>query len=190
MAGLRSRSLRRELRTPLAATQPEDARRRRAAGRRPSAADRIAPGLAGRGQRSVADPGRAHDRPVDRRVDSPDSAVRAARPVRCHARRLAGESHGRGGPDHGGGHRTRLPAGADGTADGVADQARTHGAAAAHRRAAARLRRGVVLLGRLDRRAAGGAGPAGRDHPAVRCPGRVDCSRGARSAASPCRPVR
>ena len=172
--GLRSRSLRRELRTPLAGTEPEapDPAGLRAA--RPGCADDLPARAAGRGRRCLAHPGRAGRRPVDRRPGPAHLAVRAARAVRDRAALPAGEPDrevrqpdgGRGGPG--------LPADPHREPDRLADPRATAGAAPARGGTADRMRGGLVLLVPLDRGPAGRPGPAGGPAAAGRGAGGVD----------------
>ena len=179
MAGLRSRSLRRELRTPLAATQPEapDPEGLRAADPAPPTVSRrgmlVAVGGASLalaaltvGQ-SIGGWTRRTALFAPRGLSAVAPGALPVNHTAVAARITAADT----GPAY------RLVVTGRRTAMSLTS-APAHGAAAAHRRAAARVRRGLVLLGRLDRRAAGGAGPAGRDDAAGRRPGGVVAAGG------------
>ena len=76
LAGLRSRSLRRELRDPAVRDAPRGTRPGGPAGSVPGSADHLAARAAGRSRRCLGHPGRAGRRPVDRRVDPPHRDLR------------------------------------------------------------------------------------------------------------------
>ena len=186
LAGLRSRSLTPGAADPAGADPARGAGPGWPAGRSPSPADHLAARAAGRGRRRLRLAGRADGRPVDRRLDAADRAVRAPRPVRRPARHAPGEPDGgRHRPDRRR-RRLRLPAGPGRRPAGVPDPRPGSRAAAALRRAADRLRRGLVRVGHLVRGAAGRPGPAGRRQRTRPARGSSRSSAGARSRPRAC----
>ena len=108
-AGLRSRSLRRELRTPLAGTRPRPGPRSLRACGHPAAADALAARAAGRGRRRVAHRWPAWWRASRSAAGPADRAARPPRTVRRPVGRLPVNRTAAGRPDRRG-RGERLPA--------------------------------------------------------------------------------
>ena len=163
LAGLRSRSLRRELHTPLAGTEPEEPDESGLRAARPAA-----PTISRRGLLAVvggasltlvavvAGQSIGGLTPADRVAGTPGA-------VRRRGTRAAGQPDREVDRADRRGRRPGLPAGADRPDVGLADPRTVAGAAADLRRTASRLRGRLVVFLPVDRCAAGRPGPAGRD---------------------------
>jgi len=143
ITGLRSRSMRAELRTPLASDPPGAARPLRPGRHRPGPGDDEQARRAGpRRWRRVAPRGPVR-RAGHRRGRAQCRAAVAARAELRRAQRLPGQPHRRRGRDHPSRHRRRLGAHALRVTPDEPDPGDAAGHAATHRGPADRVRRGV-----------------------------------------------